>query len=78
MPPLPAADKALEDLTRDYGREIFARLGHGGPLPFTPGWLDERLMEWTMGAEVGKVQLWRAIWLSDEFVDPAIPFDWRF
>ena len=28
--------------------------------------------------KVGKVQLWRAIWLSDEFVDPAIPFDWRF
>jgi predicted dehydrogenase len=28
--------------------------------------------------KVGKVRLWRAIWLSDEFVDPAIPFDWRF
>jgi predicted dehydrogenase len=27
---------------------------------------------------VGKVRLWRATWLSDEFVDPAIPFDWRF
>jgi predicted dehydrogenase len=27
---------------------------------------------------VGDVRLWRAIWLSDEFVDPAIPFDWRF
>ena len=27
---------------------------------------------------VGKVQLWRSIWLSDEFIDPAIPFDWRF
>ena len=27
---------------------------------------------------VGKVRLWRGIWLSDEFVDPAIPFDWRF
>ena len=27
---------------------------------------------------VGKVRLWRAAWLSDEFVDPAIPFDWRF
>jgi len=24
------------------------------------------------------VRLWRAVWLSDEFVDPAIPFDWRF
>jgi predicted dehydrogenase len=27
---------------------------------------------------VGKVRLWRATWLSDEFVDPTIPFDWRF
>jgi predicted dehydrogenase len=27
---------------------------------------------------VGTVRLWRAIWLSDEFCDPAIPFDWRF
>jgi predicted dehydrogenase len=27
---------------------------------------------------VGRVRLWRAVWLSDEFVDPTIPFDWRF
>jgi len=27
---------------------------------------------------VGTVQLWRGCWLSDEFVDPQIPFDWRF
>jgi predicted dehydrogenase len=27
---------------------------------------------------VGKVRLVRAVWLSDEFVDPAIPYDWRF
>ena len=27
---------------------------------------------------VGRVRLWRASWFSDEFVDPAIPFDWRF
>jgi predicted dehydrogenase len=27
---------------------------------------------------VGTVRLIRATWLSDEFVDPAIPFDWRF
>jgi len=27
---------------------------------------------------VGTVRLLRATWLSDEFVDPAIPFDWRF
>ncbi|HET7339811.1 MAG TPA: Gfo/Idh/MocA family oxidoreductase [Candidatus Dormibacteraeota bacterium] len=27
---------------------------------------------------VGTIRLVRATWLSDEFVDPAIPFDWRF
>ena len=27
---------------------------------------------------VGQIRLVRASWLSDEFVDPAIPFDWRF
>jgi predicted dehydrogenase len=27
---------------------------------------------------IGEVRLWRATWLSDEFVDPKIPFDWRF
>jgi predicted dehydrogenase len=27
---------------------------------------------------VGEVRLWRATWLSDEFCDPDIPFDWRF
>jgi predicted dehydrogenase len=27
---------------------------------------------------VGDVRLWRGLWLSDEFLDPAIPFDWRF
>ncbi len=27
---------------------------------------------------VGTVRLWRATWLSDEFTDPATPFDWRF
>jgi predicted dehydrogenase len=27
---------------------------------------------------VGDVLLWRANWMSDEFADPTIPFDWRF
>src|SRR5207244_9579341 len=27
---------------------------------------------------VGEVRHFRAIWLSDEFCDPTIPFDWRF
>ncbi len=28
--------------------------------------------------KIGTVLLWRARWLTDEFADPAIPFDWRF
>ncbi len=28
--------------------------------------------------EIGEVRTWRATWLSDEFVDASIPFDWRF
>jgi predicted dehydrogenase len=27
---------------------------------------------------VGDILLWRAAWQSDEFLDPTIPFDWRF
>jgi predicted dehydrogenase len=27
---------------------------------------------------IGEVRLWRGVWLSDEFVDPSTPFDWRF
>src|SRR5947209_8729039 len=53
--------KSLEDLTHDYGREIFARLNTGGPTFLTPAWLDERLMEWTMSEPAVKVQLFRFI-----------------
>lgn len=49
----------LEPLIRDYGREIFARLDHAGPLPFSGGWWDERLMETTMSQPAVKVQLFR-------------------
>jgi RHH-type proline utilization regulon transcriptional repressor/proline dehydrogenase/delta 1-pyrroline-5-carboxylate dehydrogenase len=52
---------ALEDLTHDYGREIFARLGRDGPTPLTPAWFDDRLMAFTMGDEAVKVQLFRFI-----------------
>ncbi len=36
------------------------------------------LAEMVARGELGDVHLWRGTWLSDEFVDPAIPFDWRF
>jgi predicted dehydrogenase len=27
---------------------------------------------------IGPPRLWRGLWLSDEFLDPDVPFDWRF
>jgi RHH-type proline utilization regulon transcriptional repressor/proline dehydrogenase/delta 1-pyrroline-5-carboxylate dehydrogenase len=51
----------VEALTQAYGREIFARLDQAGPVPFSPGWWDERLMDWTMGDPAVKVQLFRFI-----------------
>src|SRR5438045_3330800 len=51
----------LEALTRRLGMEILARVGRSGPVPFTPAWFDERLMEWTMGDEALKVQLFRFV-----------------
>jgi len=36
------------------------------------------MRELIAAGEIGEVLLWRGSWLSDEFLDPAIPFDWRF
>src|SRR5690349_7606175 len=60
-PPDTAREAAIERLTHAYGREIFGRLEHAGPVLFTPAWWDERLMEWTMGEEEVKLQLFRFI-----------------
>jgi RHH-type proline utilization regulon transcriptional repressor/proline dehydrogenase/delta 1-pyrroline-5-carboxylate dehydrogenase len=51
----------LERLTQAYGSELFARLDSRGPVLFTPAWLDDRLMEWTMAQEPVKLQLFRFI-----------------
>jgi RHH-type transcriptional regulator, proline utilization regulon repressor / proline dehydrogenase / delta 1-pyrroline-5-carboxylate dehydrogenase len=51
----------VETLTRSYGREIFARLDGSGPVPFSPVWFDERLMEATMTDPAVKVQLFRFV-----------------
>jgi RHH-type proline utilization regulon transcriptional repressor/proline dehydrogenase/delta 1-pyrroline-5-carboxylate dehydrogenase len=61
----------VEDLTRRYGREVFARIGRGGPLPFSPGWWDDRLMEWSMGEEDVKVQLFRFVDVLPRLRSPA-------
>src|SRR5207237_7001806 len=61
MPPDHQLDHRREALTHDYGREIFARLSHRGPVTFSPSWWDDLLMQWTMGDPVVKVQLVRFI-----------------
>src|SRR4051812_23471198 len=55
----PPAD--LDERTRAYGQEIFARLDRRGPTVFTPAWLDDQLMQWSMGDGAVKVQLFRFI-----------------
>jgi RHH-type proline utilization regulon transcriptional repressor/proline dehydrogenase/delta 1-pyrroline-5-carboxylate dehydrogenase len=60
-PPADTRADEIERLTQAYGREIFGRLERAGPLLFTPSWWDERLMEWTMGEEAVKLQLFRFI-----------------
>src|SRR5215469_6977495 len=57
---MPTAE-GLEALTNRYGREIFARLSGSSPVPFGPSWWDQRLMEWSMGDEAVKLQLFRFV-----------------
>jgi RHH-type proline utilization regulon transcriptional repressor/proline dehydrogenase/delta 1-pyrroline-5-carboxylate dehydrogenase len=61
----------LEALTRAYGQELFARLYRRGPVPFGPAWWDERLMEWTMGDQAVKLQLFRFIDVLPQLAGPA-------
>jgi RHH-type proline utilization regulon transcriptional repressor/proline dehydrogenase/delta 1-pyrroline-5-carboxylate dehydrogenase len=61
MRPDVAYDTNLEALTHKHGRAIFARLGRRRTIPFTPSWLDDRLMAWTMADPAVKVQLFRFI-----------------
>jgi RHH-type proline utilization regulon transcriptional repressor/proline dehydrogenase/delta 1-pyrroline-5-carboxylate dehydrogenase len=51
----------LEQLTRAYGQEMFARVSQRSPIPLTAAWWDERLMGLTMHDEAVKVQLFRFI-----------------
>jgi RHH-type proline utilization regulon transcriptional repressor/proline dehydrogenase/delta 1-pyrroline-5-carboxylate dehydrogenase len=55
------SDKELENLTKDIGREIFARLDGSSSWLLTPAWWDEQLMEWSMADPAVKVQLFRFI-----------------
>ena len=50
-----------ERRTGAYGRELFARIDRSGPLPFSPAWFDDKLMNLTMNEEALKIQLFRFI-----------------
>jgi RHH-type proline utilization regulon transcriptional repressor/proline dehydrogenase/delta 1-pyrroline-5-carboxylate dehydrogenase len=56
-----AEPPALEALTQVYGRDFFARLDRSGPPLFTPAWVDDQIMGWSMADEAVKVQLFRFI-----------------
>jgi len=51
----------LEQLTRAYGQDLFARVSQRSSLLFSPRWWDERMMDLTMQDETVKVQLFRFI-----------------
>ena len=65
----PAGD--LEQRTMAYGQEIFARVSRQGPPAFTPAWVDQLLMDWTMSSEPLKVQLFRFVDALPRLHDPA-------
>ena len=52
---------AVEERTRRYGREIFARIDRQGPVLFTKPWLDDKLMGLGMHDPALKVQLFRFV-----------------
>jgi RHH-type proline utilization regulon transcriptional repressor/proline dehydrogenase/delta 1-pyrroline-5-carboxylate dehydrogenase len=61
----------LEQRTRAYGQEIFARVERQGPPAFTPAWVDQLLMDWTMSSEPLKIQLFRFVDALPRLHDPA-------
>ena len=72
-------------LTVDYASaRLLADAAAGSGLPNAVGFnyrclpAVSLLRELVADGMVGQVRLWRASWLSDEFLDPDIPFDWRF
>src|SRR5207237_965115 len=50
-----------EERTRAYGQDLFARLDRRGPMVFSPAWLDDQLMQWSMSDPAVKVQMFRFI-----------------
>ncbi|MCS6977734.1 MAG: L-glutamate gamma-semialdehyde dehydrogenase [Gemmatales bacterium] len=61
---------ALEALTQQYGRELFARMETARPPLFFPKWWEERLMGFTMDREALKVQLFRFVDVLPQLREP--------
>jgi RHH-type proline utilization regulon transcriptional repressor/proline dehydrogenase/delta 1-pyrroline-5-carboxylate dehydrogenase len=61
---------AVERLAQAYGHDLFARLDRRSPALFTPGWFDERMMEWSMADEAVKVQIFRLVDVLPMLVRP--------
>jgi RHH-type proline utilization regulon transcriptional repressor/proline dehydrogenase/delta 1-pyrroline-5-carboxylate dehydrogenase len=51
----------LDERTKEYGREIFARLDRQGPVLFTRAWVEDKLMGLGMHDPALKVQLFRFV-----------------
>src|ERR1043165_2950552 len=51
----------LDVRTKEYGREIFARIDRQGPVLFTRAWLEDKLMGLGMHDPALKVQLFRFV-----------------
>ncbi len=51
----------LDDRTKDFGRDIFARLDRQGPILFTRAWFEDKLMGLGMHDPALKVQLFRFV-----------------
>jgi RHH-type proline utilization regulon transcriptional repressor/proline dehydrogenase/delta 1-pyrroline-5-carboxylate dehydrogenase len=61
----------LDARTRQFGREIFARLDRQGPVLFTRAWLEDKLMGLGMHDPALKVQLFRFVDTLPYLKDPA-------
>src|SRR3954462_4093834 len=61
----------VEERTKAFGREIFARLDRQGPVLFTRAWAEDKLMGLGMHDPALKVQLFRFVDTLPYLKDPA-------
>src|SRR5437762_8722777 len=57
----PMMPSAIDTRTRQFGREIFARVDRQGPVLFTRAWFEDQLMGLGMHDPALKVQLFRFV-----------------